>query len=168
MKRPLFQIFLKFSAKSFYTGRSYKVKPRGYPGSILFLLRACNTQDLPVNGTHTPRLPMSRSWGYQGVKNSFPLLVGREVSQTARLLLYRRLLQGRKQSKLSRVRVRTGGKGRSRRFDGYATAHDLKPGKYRKQFNLISRRNYNYAMPGSWISKALRISRCALVTSVRI
>lgn len=34
--------------------------------------------------------------------------------------------------------------------------------------NLISRRNYNYAMPGSWISKALRISRCALVTSVRI
>ena len=33
---------------------------------------------------------------------------------------------------------------------------------------LISRRNYNYAMPGSWISKALRISRCALVTSVRI
>lgn len=35
-------------------------------------------------------------------------------------------------------------------------------------FNLISRRNYNYAMPGSWISKALRISRCALVTSVRI
>jgi hypothetical protein len=34
--------------------------------------------------------------------------------------------------------------------------------------NLISRRNYNDAMPGSWISKALRISRCALVTSVRI
>jgi hypothetical protein len=33
---------------------------------------------------------------------------------------------------------------------------------------LISRRNYNYALPGSWISKALRISRCALVTSVRI
>ena len=33
---------------------------------------------------------------------------------------------------------------------------------------LISRRNYNYAMAGSWISKALRISRCALVTSVRI
>ena len=32
---------------------------------------------------------------------------------------------------------------------------------------LISRRNYNYAVPGSWISKALRISRCALVTSVR-
>ena len=35
-------------------------------------------------------------------------------------------------------------------------------------YNLISRRNYNDAMPGSWISKALRISRCALVTSVRI
>ena len=35
-------------------------------------------------------------------------------------------------------------------------------------YRLISRRNYNYALPGSWISKALRISRCALVTSVRI
>ncbi len=34
--------------------------------------------------------------------------------------------------------------------------------------NLISRKNYTYAMPGSWISKDLRISRCALVTSVRI
>jgi len=34
--------------------------------------------------------------------------------------------------------------------------------------NLISRRNYNDALPGSWMSKALRISRCALVTSVRI
>ena len=33
---------------------------------------------------------------------------------------------------------------------------------------LISRRNYNDALPGSWMSKALRISRCALVTSVRI
>ena len=29
-------------------------------------------------------------------------------------------------------------------------------------------KNYTYAMPGSWISKDLRISRCALVTSVRI
>ncbi|MEA2014700.1 MAG: glycosyltransferase family 2 protein [Thermodesulfobacteriota bacterium] len=29
-------------------------------------------------------------------------------------------------------------------------------------------KNYTYAMPGSWISKALRISRCALVNSVRI
>jgi len=29
-------------------------------------------------------------------------------------------------------------------------------------------KNYTYALPGSWISKALRISRCALVTSVRI
>ena len=29
-------------------------------------------------------------------------------------------------------------------------------------------KNYTYAMPGSWISKALRISRCAFVTSVRI
>jgi len=35
-------------------------------------------------------------------------------------------------------------------------------------YNLISRVNYNEAMLGSWISKALRISRCALVTSVRI
>ena len=35
-------------------------------------------------------------------------------------------------------------------------------------YNLISRRNYNDALPGSWMSKALRISRCALVTSVRI
>ncbi|WP_304511749.1 class I SAM-dependent methyltransferase [Desulfobacula sp.] len=34
--------------------------------------------------------------------------------------------------------------------------------------NLISRKNYTYAMPGSWMSKALRISRCALVNSVRI
>jgi hypothetical protein len=29
-------------------------------------------------------------------------------------------------------------------------------------------KNYTYAMQGSWISKDLRISRCALVTSVRI
>ena len=35
-------------------------------------------------------------------------------------------------------------------------------------YYLISRRNYNDALPGSWMSKALRISRCALVTSVRI
>ena len=35
-------------------------------------------------------------------------------------------------------------------------------------YYLISRKNYTYAMPGSWISKALRISRCALVTSVRV
>ncbi len=35
-------------------------------------------------------------------------------------------------------------------------------------YNLISRKNYTYAMPGSWMSKALRISRCALVNSVRI
>jgi hypothetical protein len=34
--------------------------------------------------------------------------------------------------------------------------------------DLISRGNYTYAMPGSWISKDLRISRCGLVTSVRI
>lgn len=34
--------------------------------------------------------------------------------------------------------------------------------------NLISRRNYDEALPGSWMSKALRISRCALVNSVRI
>ncbi len=36
------------------------------------------------------------------------------------------------------------------------------------RYYLNSRQNYTYAMPGSWISKALRISRCALVTSVRI
>ena len=40
--------------------------------------------------------------------------------------------------------------------------------RLKQRYILISRRNYNYAMPGSWISKALRISRCALVTSVRI
>ena len=46
---------------------------------------------------------------------------------------------------------------------GLALAETIDSVKY-----LISRRNYNYAMAGSWISKALRISRCALVTSVRI
>ena len=34
--------------------------------------------------------------------------------------------------------------------------------------NLISQRNYDEALPGSWMSRALRISRYALVTSVRI
>jgi hypothetical protein len=33
--------------------------------------------------------------------------------------------------------------------------------------NLISRMNYDEALPGSWMFKALRISRCALVISVR-
>ena len=33
---------------------------------------------------------------------------------------------------------------------------------------LISRKNYTYAVSWSWIFKALRISRCALDTSVRI
>mgnify|MGYP001573900115 CR=1 FL=1 len=40
--------------------------------------------------------------------------------------------------------------------------------KVKLAYALISRKNYTYAMPGSCISKALRISRCALVTSVRI
>jgi len=44
----------------------------------------------------------------------------------------------------------------------------LKRGAYLVPSHLISRRNYNDALPGSWMSKALRISRCALVTSVRI
>ena len=47
------------------------------------------------------------------------------------------------------------------------TAIRLKPDDAGAYY-LISRKDYTYAMPGSRISKALRISRCALVTSVRI
>ena len=34
---------------------------------------------------------------------------------------------------------------------------------YRSRINLISRKNYTYAMPGSWMSKALRIFRYAVL-----
>jgi len=38
----------------------------------------------------------------------------------------------------------------------------------KRAYILISRKNYTYAMLGSWISRAFKISRCDLVTFARI
>ena len=48
-----------------------------------------------------------------------------------------------------------------------AMSENLGAKKFEAVTSLISRRNYNEALPGSWMSKALRISHYASVTSVR-